>query len=576
VILAGVLTFQLGSRAAMARSDRLVLMALVVAAYAALLLGAQAVVVAARRLAGERAASLARLPWAYVLLALLLVANHCLTAFGHKDVTYRSASWPMRQGPWLQALLLGSACIVCGAALLALLRARWWSRVGPSFLGVGALIATLVALLPPGPGAPLGGKSEARDRLVPRERAPAPLLLVGIDGLDPKLLNAALTQGRLRQLKGLAATRFSLLDNGGLGHTPPVWTTITTGKPRAEHRIYDFVTRRSPLFSRPWDGWWEKLPPGFGLKSALSSLERVGLMQTRLVDGRDRRGPSVWQILSRFGVRSLILNYPISYPAERVNGVFVSSNAYHAALVGLDSPSRLPALGGHAYPDGFFASSLGSVHPERARPNDVLDVARKEFDYLSLLAEHALGSEGPFDFVTFYTPVIDPFNHRLSLQEYQAMLDGRFDGPLAGRLLGTLEAIDSLLERLRALMPSGTRLLLVSDHGVTTGFRKGRVILQHRLDCPGVLLASGQPADRTGLSERTSMYDLAPTILAYFGVPPAADMPGRVLGWLVEPGGDAPPSLASYDSWVQNSRTPAAGSELGAVRERLKALGYVE
>src|SRR5205085_4705667 len=50
-------------------------------------------------------------------------------------------------------------------------------------------------------------------------------------------------------------------------------------------------------------------------------------------------GPSLWRMASEAGKRVIIVNVPISYPAEAVNGALVA---------GLDTPSR--SAPGFAYP----------------------------------------------------------------------------------------------------------------------------------------------------------------------------------------------------------------------------------
>jgi predicted AlkP superfamily phosphohydrolase/phosphomutase len=50
----------------------------------------------------------------------------------------------------------------------------------------------------------------------------------------------------------------------------------------------------------------------------------------RFINGSFRKGKAFWRILSEEGQRVGIMNVPVSYPAEPVNGVFVS---------GIDSPS---------------------------------------------------------------------------------------------------------------------------------------------------------------------------------------------------------------------------------------------
>jgi hypothetical protein len=573
VALAAAVTALLAWRATMTRGDRLVLLGVLVAAYGGLLVLLRAGLALLRRAIGRHAGLARWLPDASLLIVLVLTTNVTLVAVGRKDATYQSASWLMRQPSWLQWSVVAFSCCAAAMAVLHVRHSRWWSAHGSESATMVALLAIVVALLPPGPSRPTGFSPSSRPSVTPHARSAPPLLLVGVDGLDPLLLEAALGQGNLPELRSLADTYITPIGNDDLGHTPPVWTTIATGSHRSQHQVYDFVTRRSPLFARPLDAWWERIPPGFAIKTAFSGLARVGLVHERLVDGRDRSGPSIWQILSSFGLRSLVVNFPVSYPAEIVNGVFVASNAYQAATAASEGPDMAAALAAFSSPPTWLAAAVERVQPQPSRPDDPIDLAWKELGFLRALAKLALDRDGPFDFITFYTPLIDGFNHRLSPSEYESMRAGHFGDPLPARYLAALTEIDATLHALRRSLPQATAVLLMSDHGVTRGFRQGKHVLQHRLGCPGVLLAANVAVARH--TTPPTIYDVAPTLLAYFGAPPGSAMPGRVLTGISDRVGVVSARF-SYDAWIPNARVASGAGELPAVRERLKALGYVE
>ena len=75
--------------------------------------------------------------------------------------------------------------------------------------------------------------------------------------------------------------------------------------------------------------WCDREVLGLAVKSIFRGLEAIGLVSQRVVTGADRNGPSLWQILSAHGLRSIVINYMISWPAEEIEGIFISQYLFH-------------------------------------------------------------------------------------------------------------------------------------------------------------------------------------------------------------------------------------------------------
>jgi len=71
------------------------------------------------------------------------------------------------------------------------------------------------------------------------------------------------------------------------------------------------------------------------------------------------------------------------------------------------------------------------------------------------------------------------------------------------------------------------------------------------------------------------MCDITPTVLHYFDVPVGSDFDGTVVRQAFALP-RAPREIPSYDPVVPNARVESSQGELDGVRERLKALGYIE
>ncbi len=99
----------------------------------------------------------------------------------------------------------------------------------------------------------------------------------------------------------------------------------------------------------------------------------------------------------------------------------------------------------------------------------------------------------------------------------------------------------------------------------------------HQAD--GVILISGPNIRASELIDGADLYDVAPTALATLGLPPSADMPGRVLENVFVEAPELPDGPESYsDLLVTHDFVVVEGSATGdaALEERLRALGYVD
>jgi predicted AlkP superfamily phosphohydrolase/phosphomutase len=220
----------------------------------------------------------------------------------------------------------------------------------------------------------------------------------------------------------------------------------------------------------------------------------------------------------------------------------------------------------------------------------------RRFDYTAQLL-FGLLEQGTYDLVVFYTPWTDVFNHRLSHAQYRQMLEGRFEGELPAQFAATYEKLDGFLGTLRERLPEANFVVL-SDHGVAPIYSVTKAVsgsrvrflepadeatlpahLRQRTDLghlharQGMFLAFG-PDVKAGRRGPTSMYDVAPTILAYLGVPLARDFRGSTIPELVS--APAAGLVESYAASVANERVDVQRSLTDEAAERLRALGYIE
>ncbi|MCD6448683.1 MAG: alkaline phosphatase family protein, partial [Thermoplasmata archaeon] len=113
-------------------------------------------------------------------------------------------------------------------------------------------------------------------------------IIIGIDGAEPTLI-----QKWIDELPNLQKFRcFGKLESTLPPSSAPAWTSIVTGVEPAKHGIFDFFY---------FDG-----------------------KSIKVISRHSRRMPAIWNLLSDIGKKSIVINVPVTYPPERINGIIVS------------------------------------------------------------------------------------------------------------------------------------------------------------------------------------------------------------------------------------------------------------
>jgi predicted AlkP superfamily phosphohydrolase/phosphomutase len=151
----------------------------------------------------------------------------------------------------------------------------------------------------------------------PPERFHQKLVIIGFDGMDPRLVQRWMDQGKLPNLKKLAAAGGGVhpLATTHSPESPTAWASFATGVNAGKHNIYDFLVRDTRSYL-PDLGMVSRQPPRFVLN--YFPVARPVIRSTR-------GGTSFWVTAGRAGVRSSMLTVPVTYPPEDVpNGELLS------------------------------------------------------------------------------------------------------------------------------------------------------------------------------------------------------------------------------------------------------------
>ena len=146
------------------------------------------------------------------------------------------------------------------------------------------------------------------------------IIFLGLDGLDPRLTERYMAEGKLpnfTRLKDLGS--FHRLRTTFPALSPVAWSTFATGVSPAKHNIFDFLNRSLKTYIPELSS--SKVRP------ALRTL-RIGRLRLPLsrpsVEMR-RKSESFWKILGDHSVGSTILRVPITFPPEDFNGRLLSA-----------------------------------------------------------------------------------------------------------------------------------------------------------------------------------------------------------------------------------------------------------
>ncbi|MFM8331348.1 MAG: alkaline phosphatase family protein [Candidatus Methylumidiphilus sp.] len=367
------------------------------------------------------------------------------------------------------------------------------------------------------------------------------VLLLGWDAADWKVITPLMDAGKMPNLE-------KLVGQGVMGNlstlypvlSPMLWTSIATGKRAHKHGIHGF--------SEP--------DPQTGGVRPITNL--------------GRKTKALWNILQQNGLQSNVVGWWPSHPAEPISGVMVS-NHYQQATAALDKP--WPLRPGTVHPPRLVeALAEFRIHPHELEGDTLLPFIPRaaEIDQekdrrlgavAKVLAENAgvhaaataLMQLEPWDFMGVYFDGIDHFCHGF-MKYHPPRLDwvNAEDFELYKEVVNAgYQFHDLMLGAYLHLIDKDTTVIIVSDHGFHPDHLRPREIPnepagpadEHRHF--GVIAMRGPDLKQDELIFGASLLDVAPTILALYGLPLGRDMDGKPLLNAFA----APPLVEYIPSW---------------------------
>jgi len=421
-------------------------------------------------------------------------------------------------------------------------------------------------------GFPVPASGEGRRRVV----------LLGLDGADWKLADPLIERGdlpnfgRLRREGAWAPLRTIS------PFSPVVWTSIATGVEPGRHSVLYF----SEMYWRGADMTIPRLNRNF-LEPVYSRIfEKIPVSSTT------RTSKAIWEIAGTFGLKSLVINWWASFPAEAQEGFNISNYAIPWDEISEEAFRDARDPRGRVYPDeiwpgvvdvmrksvegGIRASSFMGTDPNQ-------QITRVDFWDLRdkmVLAFNDRFSRDDNAFTAVYLQGIDTTCHHFSETVFgnnaDILRESRVDAKTyEEKWLMVEEAyrrMDGVIGSIMGGMRDDDLLVVVSDHG----WRMDGTSHWRMPDGIIALWGAGVRPGRTAQSAH--VYDVAPTILWYLGLPLSRELAGRILEEAFDPAVVRAPVttwVASYGARTQPMRIADPATD-AAYRDRLKSLGYVQ
>ena len=148
-----------------------------------------------------------------------------------------------------------------------------------------------------------------------RENVPAGtgrrVIVLGLDGLDPTIVQALMDEGRAPNFQKLAKMGgFRKLGTTMPALSPVAWSTFITGTDPGSHTIADFIMR-DPLTYQPYFSIWESRPATrtFSLGDYELAMGGPGIVNRRV-------GIPFWTHLTDAGIPSTVIKIPTNFPVD--------------------------------------------------------------------------------------------------------------------------------------------------------------------------------------------------------------------------------------------------------------------
>jgi predicted AlkP superfamily phosphohydrolase/phosphomutase len=185
------------------------------------------------------------------------------------------------------------------------------------------------------------------------------LIVLGIDGMDPDLLQKYMDEGRMPNFAALARQgSFRRLTTSVPPQSPVAWSNLITGMNAGGHGIFDFI-HRDPKTLELYLSISRVQPPKHGL--------HVGNWIIPLGSGSAeqlRHGTAFWEFLDKHGIPNTVYRIPANFPPIKAEG---------HTLSGMGTPDLRGGYGTFSFYTDDLTATAGAVEGGQIIPVAVQD-----------------------------------------------------------------------------------------------------------------------------------------------------------------------------------------------------------
>lgn len=404
--------------------------------------------------------------------------------------------------------------------------------------------------------------------------------IIGLDGASWNLIDPLMKKGKLPNLK-------KLIDNGVRAnlksdypaHSAFLWTTIATGKTKEKHGIGDFTVKGD---------------------------------EDQLLTGNVRRVKAFWNMLSEKGVSVSVVNWWLTFPPEKVNGVMISDHYrlgnYRKKQMVVTYPAllqknlALPILGKARFELDSKPYGLPELR-DVTQDGQVTAFDRLLKSYPDYWCQDAYVREASRYVLQHYDSqvfavvfrITDVSSHffwcYLPPNVLEEARKKEADGTLTKEDISRLDEqfseivgpvysyADSIVGDIVKTAPPGSTFILVSDHGFAYYHGSWSHTTQP-VPPDGILILSGGPYRKAAQVTGATIYDVTPTLLYQLHLPVADDFDGHVLRSAFTDEFAGANQMARIPTWEtpgvkRGQEKPIVTPDDEQIKEDLRSLGYI-
>ena len=259
------------------------------------------------------------------------------------------------------------------------------------------------------------------------------VLVIGLDGATPDLLFPWAKEGKLPHMA-------HLINNGVSGNlrstippiTAPAWTSFMTGKNPGKHGLFHFIAKPSKNY------------------------------EYNSMTARDNHAKTLWAILSESNKKVGVMQVPMTYPPENVNGFMISG----LGTPGIDSNFTYPVeLREKLLKDHKFRLQITEIYIKNNEDKflaDLEDTERRKGDITRKMMK-----EYPSDFfmvVFMMTDIVQHFFWKYMDKTHPAH-DPAEPEKYKNAIFNSYKLLDDIIGNILSEIDENTTVIIMSDHG---------------------------------------------------------------------------------------------------------------